>query len=69
MKRSSYSYYIIHFVIMVVVGHFLTEWNLNLLTEFLALSVMTFAGTALTYEFLLGERNFGWEKEGKVIVL
>ena len=53
MKRSSYSYYIIHLVIMVVVGHFLTEWNLNLLTEFLALSAMTFAGTALTYEFLL----------------
>lgn len=53
LKRSSYSYYILHFVIMVVVGHFLTEWNLNLLTEFLALSAMTFAGTALTYEFLL----------------
>ena len=51
--KSSYTYYILHFVIMVVVGYFVTQWGLGVFLEFLVLSSITLIVTAIIYEFFV----------------
>ncbi|NEO76945.1 acyltransferase family protein [Moorena sp. SIO4G3] len=52
MSRSSYMYYILHLVVLVTVGYF-TPRPQGVFSEFLVLSILTLALTALCYEFIV----------------
>jgi len=49
---ASYPVYILHLVIMVVIASFMRPWQQGTLSEFVLLSVLSFAGTMLLYELL-----------------
>jgi len=51
--RASYPFYILHFVLMLVIGYYVVQWRLQLTAEFVVLSVMTFAVTLGSYELLV----------------
>lgn len=52
MSRSSYMYYILHLVVLVIVGYF-TPRPQGVFSEFLVLSILTLALTAICYEFVV----------------
>jgi glucan biosynthesis protein C len=52
-SQASYPFYIIHFLAMVVIGHYVTQWRLPIAAEFAVLSVLTFAATLGTYDWLI----------------
>lgn len=51
MSRGSYMYYILHLVVLVIVSYF-TPRPKAVFSEFFVLSILTFALTALCYEFI-----------------
>jgi len=51
--RASYPFYILHFVLMLVIGHYVVQWRLQLTAEFVVLSVLTFAATLGSYELVV----------------
>jgi len=52
-NQASYPFYILHFLIMIVIGHFVMQWHLWLAVEFAILVVLTFAATLGSYELLV----------------
>jgi peptidoglycan/LPS O-acetylase OafA/YrhL len=52
-SRVSYPWYILHMVVMVVIGYFVTQWGVGTVGEFLLISLLTVAGTLFLYELLV----------------
>ena len=52
-SRASYPFYILHFVLMLIIGYYIMQWRLVLTAEFAILSVLTFAATLGSYELLV----------------
>jgi peptidoglycan/LPS O-acetylase OafA/YrhL len=52
-SRASYPFYILHFVLMLIIGYYVMQWHLVLTAEFAILSVLTFAATLGSYELLV----------------
>ena len=52
-NQASYPFYILHFVLMLVIGYYVMQSNLGLAAEFVILSVLTFAATLGSYELLV----------------
>lgn len=52
-SQASYPFYILHFLLMVVIGHFITKWHLGMAAEFISLSLLTFIATLGSYELLV----------------
>ena len=52
-SRASYPFYILHFVLMLIIGYYIMQWRLVLATEFAILSVLTFSATLGSYELLV----------------
>jgi peptidoglycan/LPS O-acetylase OafA/YrhL len=52
-SRASYQFYILHFLLMVVIGHFVAKWHLGMVAEFISLSLLTFIATLASYELLV----------------
>lgn len=52
-SQASYPFYILHFLLMVVIGHFFTKWHLEMSVEFITLSLLTFIATVVSYELLV----------------
>jgi len=51
--RASYPFYILHFVLMLVIGYYIVQWRLRLTAEFVVLSALTFAVTLASYELVV----------------
>jgi glucan biosynthesis protein C len=51
--RASYPFYILHFFLMVVIGHFVFKGHLGIAAEFILLSLLTFIATLTSYELLV----------------
>jgi len=51
--RASYPFYILHFVLMLVIGYYVVQWHLRLMAEFAVLSALTFAATLASYELVV----------------
>jgi len=52
-SRASYPFYILHFLLMVVIGHFIFKWHLGMAGEFISLSLITLIATLGCYELLV----------------
>ena len=52
-SRASYPFYILHFVLMLVIGYYVTQLRLGLAAEFVVLSVLTFAATLGSCELVV----------------
>jgi len=52
-SRASYPFYILHFLLMVVIDHFLVKWHLGMAAELISLSFLTFIATLGSYELLI----------------
>ena len=52
-SRASYPFYILHFVLMLIIGYYIMQWRLVLTAEFAILSVLTFSATLGSYELLV----------------
>ncbi|HUT47644.1 MAG TPA: hypothetical protein VMX36_15285, partial [Sedimentisphaerales bacterium] len=52
-SRASYPFYILHFVLMLVIGYFIVQWRLGITAEFISLSLITFTATLGSYELLV----------------
>ncbi len=50
---ASYPFYILHFVLMLVIGYYVVQRRLGLTAEFAAISVLTFAATLVSYELVV----------------
>ncbi|HCO93003.1 MAG TPA: hypothetical protein DIU00_03480 [Phycisphaerales bacterium] len=50
---ASYPFYILHFVLMLVIGYYVVQRRLGLTAEFAALSALTFAATLVSYELVV----------------
>ncbi len=53
LSQASYPFYILHFLVMVVVGRYVVQWHLPIAAEFAVLSALTFAVTLGSYELLV----------------
>ena len=51
-NRASYPIYIIHFVVIVIIGYYLREWRLGILAEFALLSVFSTIVILAFYELV-----------------
>jgi hypothetical protein len=49
-NRASYPFYIFHLVLMVVIGHFITQLEFSPLIEFIYICVLSLIATILCYE-------------------
>jgi glucan biosynthesis protein C len=52
-SRASYPFYILHFLLMVVISHFVVQWHTGMASEFAAISFLSFAVTLACYELLV----------------
>jgi peptidoglycan/LPS O-acetylase OafA/YrhL len=52
-SRVSYPWYILHLVVMVVIGYFVRQWGVGTVGEFLLICVLTASGTLFLYELLI----------------
>jgi len=52
-SRACYPFYILHFLLMVVIGHFVTRWRLAMAGEFISLILLTLISTLASYELLI----------------
>jgi len=52
-SRAFYPFYILHFLLMVVIGHFIAQWRMGIIAEFISLSFLTFIATLASYELLV----------------
>ena len=52
-SRASYPFYILHFVLMLIIGYFVVQWRLEISAEFISLSFITFTATLGSYELLV----------------
>ncbi len=52
-SRASYPFYILHFLVMVIIGWYVVQWHLGVAAEFVALSVLTFVATLGSCELLV----------------
>jgi len=57
VSRASYPFYILHFVLMLVIGYYVMQWHLGLAAEFVVLSVLTFAATLGSYELVVKQTH------------
>jgi glucan biosynthesis protein C len=51
--RASYPFYILHFLLMIVVSHFVFRLHLGTSAEFISLSLLTFIATLGSYELIV----------------
>ena len=49
-SNASYPFYILHLVLMIVIGYYLAELNLKAVNEFILLSVLSYATTIIFYD-------------------
>jgi len=59
-NQASYPFYILHFVLMLVIGNYVMQWHLGLAAEFVVLSVLTFVATLGSYELLVKRTKVTW---------
>jgi glucan biosynthesis protein C len=52
-SRASYPFYILHFLLMIIIGHFTIQWHLGIAAEFISLSLLTFIATFGSYELMV----------------
>jgi glucan biosynthesis protein C len=52
-SRASYPFYILHFLLMIVISHFVFKLHLRMATEFISLSLLTFITTFGSYELIV----------------
>ncbi|MFH1716465.1 MAG: acyltransferase [Planctomycetota bacterium] len=52
-SRASYPFYILHLVVMSVIGHYIVQWRMGVLAEFVILSLLCFAVTIVSFELLV----------------
>jgi len=52
-SRASYPFYILHFLLMIVISHFVFKGHLGTAAEFISLSLLTFIATLASYELLV----------------
>ena len=50
---ACYPFYILHFVLMLIIGYYVVQWRLGLTAEFVLLSAATFAATLGCYELVV----------------
>lgn len=50
---ASYPFYILHFTLMIIIGHFIIRRHLGIAAEFISLSLLTFIATLASYELLV----------------
>jgi len=51
--RASYPFYILHLILMLILGYYIVQWRLQLTAEFVVLSTLTFAATLASYELVV----------------
>ncbi len=51
-NKASYPFFIIHLVVMIVLGYFVAKWRTGIFTEFIILIALTFILTIACYELL-----------------
>ena len=51
-NRASYPVYILHLVMISVIGNYVVEWRTEIIPEFIILSVVSFAVTIMCYELI-----------------
>jgi len=51
--RAFYPFYILHFLLMVVIGYFVALLHQSMTVEFISLSILTFIATIVSYELLV----------------
>ena len=49
LSRASYPFYILHFMLMVVIGYYLVELKLSILTEFIFFVLLSYISTFILY--------------------
>jgi glucan biosynthesis protein C len=52
-SRASYPFYILHFLLMVVISHFVDKLHPGTIAEFISLSLLTFIATLASYELFI----------------
>jgi glucan biosynthesis protein C len=52
-SRASYPFYILHFTLMIIIGHFIIRRHPGMAAEFISLSLLTFIATLASYELLV----------------
>ena len=52
-NQASYPFYILHFGLMIVIGHFVMQWHLGMAVEFAVLVILTFTATLASYELIV----------------
>lgn len=52
-SRASYPFYILNFLLMVIISHFVVQWHMGMAAEFAALSFLSFAVTLASYELIV----------------
>ena len=52
-SRASYPFYILHLTLMVPIEYFIVQWRLEVFTEFLVFTLLSFIVTILTYDILV----------------
>ncbi|MFZ1290912.1 MAG: acyltransferase family protein [Melioribacteraceae bacterium] len=56
-NESVYPLYILHQTIMIILGYYIVQLNLNVLTKFVTLILLTFGGSFLFYELFIKRFN------------
>jgi len=51
--RASYPFYILNFLLIVVIGHFVVQWHMGMVAEFAALSFLSFTVILASYELIV----------------
>ena len=52
-SRISYPFYILHLVVIVIIGFFVSQWEIGIAGEFLLLTVLAFAITIGLCELII----------------
>jgi glucans biosynthesis protein C len=56
-NEASYPFYILHQTVIIVLGYFVVQWNVNLWIKFGVIALGAFAGTLLLYEVCVRRTN------------
>ncbi|NQT01846.1 MAG: acyltransferase [Planctomycetes bacterium] len=52
-SRASYPFYILHFVLIAIPGHFIVQCRMGVFTEFIVISLLSFILALIVYEFFV----------------
>ena len=56
-NEAAYPFYILHQTVIIVLGYFVVQWNVNLWIKFGVIALGSFAGTLLLYEVCVKRTN------------